>query len=228
MRLRDSALLALRSALRRPARTLLTVFAVALGSGLLVALAAIAQTADTRIISELGKGGPATAIKVVAAAADPEQPDSDSPKPGAARDLNQSTLDAIRRASNVQSVAPVLETAVIVVPPPRGLAADAGPPDDTDRSLPRPYNDTVVGVDLSQIRDLPITILAGRLPAGGALDEVDVTLGYIDHINGNAANPVSVVGTEIELGSPQATGSQSVAVRARWSRAVIVGVVAQQ
>src|SRR5262252_5026135 len=101
MRLRDSALLGLRSALRRPARTLLTIIAVALGSGLLVALAAIAEVADTRSIGELGKGGPAAAIKVAAAAPNPVAPDSDTPQTGPAKDLTQSTLDAIRRATDV-------------------------------------------------------------------------------------------------------------------------------
>jgi putative ABC transport system permease protein len=228
VRLRDSALLAVRSALRRPARTLLTVVAVALGSGLLVALAAIAQVADTRIIGELGKGGPATAIKVVAAAPDPVQPDSDTPKAGVAKDLGQATLDAITRAPEVTSVVPVLATPVLVIPPPRGFGANVGPGVDPDHGLPRPFDDSAIGVDLAQFRNLPITVLAGRLPRTGAIDEVAVTQGYLDRLGLDVQKPAAVLGTELELGSPQATGEPSIPARARWSRAAITGVVAQQ
>ena len=228
MRLRDSVLLGLRSALRRPARTLLTVVAVALGSGLLVALAAIAEVADTRIIGELGKGGPATAIKVAAAAPNPVQPDSDTPQAGKPKDLTQSTLDAIRDATDVSSVVPVLASPVLVIPPPRGFGANVGPGPDPDRGLPRPYDDSAVGVDLTQYRDLPVTLLAGRLPRAGSLDEVAVTQGYLDRLGLDARNPGSVLGGEIELGAPQATGDATVPARARWSRAQITGVVAQQ
>ncbi len=228
MSLRDSALLALRSALRRPARTLLTVIAVALGSGLLVALAAIAQVADTRIIGELGKGGPATAIKVVAAAPDPSQPDSDSPRAGTARDLSQATVDAIRGAPSVNSVVAVLASRVLVVPPPRGFGPNVDPGDDPDRNLPRPFGDIAVGVDLTQFRSLPVTVLAGRLPAAGSLTEVAVTQGYLDRLGLDVKQPGAVLGTEVEIGAPQATGNSQVPARARWSRAVITGVVAQQ
>jgi putative ABC transport system permease protein len=228
VRLRDSALLGIRSALRRPGRTLLTVIAVALGSGLLVALAAIAEVADTRIIGELGKGGPATAIKVAAAAPNPLQPDSDAPQAGPARDLTQGTLDAIRRASDMSAVVPVLASPVIVIPPPRGFGANVGPGPDPDRGLPRPYDDSAIGVDLTQVRDLPITVLAGRLPRAGSLDEVAVTQGYLDRLGIDVRQPSAVLGSELELGSPQATGLASIVARARWSRARITGVVAQQ
>lgn len=207
---------------------MLTVLGVALGSGLLVALAAIAQVADTRIIGELGKGGPATAIKVSAAAPDPAQPDSDNPHPGPARNLDQAAVDGIRRARDVSSVTPVLATGVLVIPPPRGPGAATADVADPDRSLPRPYNDTAVGVDTASFKDLPITIVAGRLPAAGSLDEVAVTQGYLDHVGIAAARPVAALGTEIELGGPQATGDSQGTVRARWSRALVVGVVAQQ
>jgi hypothetical protein len=228
MRWQDSARLALRSVLRRPGRAVLTVLGVALGSGLLVALAAIAQVADTRIIGELGKGGPATAIKVSAAAPDPGQPDSDNPHPGPARSLDQAALDAIRRAGDVSSVAPVLAAGVLVIPPPRGLGAATADVADPDHSLPRPYNDVAVGVDIASFQDLPITMVAGRLPAAGSLDEVAVTQGYLDHVGIPAARPQDALGTEIELGGPQATGDAHGTVRARWSRALVVGVVAQQ
>ena len=225
---RDGLLLALRSVLRRPARTALTVIAVALGSGLLVALAAIAQVADTRVIGELGKGGPATAIKVAAAAPDPVAPDSDAPKAGPARNLDDSALRAIRRAPSVTSAIPVLAEQVIAVPPPRGSAIPDVAGDDPDRGLPRPFNAAVVGVDLRSAGSLPITMLAGRLPDPGSLSEVAVGLDYLDDLHLDVKHPEVVLGTEVELGTPQVEPQGDIRVRARWTRAAITGVVAQQ
>ncbi|MEA2670827.1 MAG: hypothetical protein QOG45_1047, partial [Chloroflexota bacterium] len=124
---RDALVLALRSLVRRPLRSALTVAAVALGTGLLVALTAIAGTADSRIINELGRGGPASAIRVVAAEPDPSAPDTDQLRTGRPRDLDEAALRAIRRAPDVASVEGLLQTPVEVValPPLRGLRAGA-------------------------------------------------------------------------------------------------------
>jgi ABC-type antimicrobial peptide transport system permease subunit len=225
---RDGFVLALRSVLRRPARTALTIMAVALGSGLLVALAAIAQVADTRVIGELGKGGPATAIKVAAAAPDPVSPDSDAPKPGPARNLDDSALRTIQHAPAVSSALPVLTQQVIAVPPPRGSAIPSFGGDDPDRGLPRPFNALVVGVDLSSMRSLPVTLLAGRAPTAGSMTEVAVGLAYLDQLHLDVKRPEAVLGTEVELGTPQVQAAGDIRVRARWTRAVITGVVAQQ
>jgi ABC-type antimicrobial peptide transport system permease subunit len=226
---RDGLLLALRSVVRRPARTALTVIAVALGSGLLVALAAIAQVADTRVIGELGKGGPATAIKVAAAAPDPVAPDSDTPKAGPARNLDDAALRAIRRAPAVTSALPVLAQQVIAVPPPRGAGIPSFAGSDPDRGFPRPFNAAVVGVDLNAIRSLPITLLAGRIPSAGSLAEVAVGLDYLDHLHLDVKHPEVVLGTEVELGTPQVEPpGGEIRVRARWTRVAITGVVAQQ
>jgi hypothetical protein len=35
---------------------------------------------------------------------------------------------------------------------------------DPDRGLPRPFTENLVGVDLKSVNELPITLLAGRLP----------------------------------------------------------------
>lgn len=228
MSLRDGLLLALRSSLRRPARTALTIVAVALGSGLLVALAAISQVADTRIVGELGKGGPATAIKVAAALPDQGSLDSDNPRAGAPRNLDAAALAAIRRAPSVSSVVAVLAQPVEVIPPPRGSAIPSLAGSDPDRGLPHPFTDTVVGVDLSAVQDLPLTVTSGRLPQPGSLTEVAVTLGYLDHIGTDTTHPAAVVGSEVEIGAPQVARLDPAQVRSRWSRAAIVGVVAQQ
>ena len=79
---RDAAALAWKGLLRRPGRAALTVLAVALAASLLTALLTIAGTAETRVLSELSKGGPLAGIRVAAAEADPEQVDNDNPRPG--------------------------------------------------------------------------------------------------------------------------------------------------
>ncbi|HEV7679957.1 MAG TPA: ABC transporter permease [Candidatus Dormibacteraeota bacterium] len=225
---RDGLLLALRSVLRRPARTALTVLAVALGSGLLVALAAIAQVADTRVIGELGKGGPATAIKVAAAAPDPIAPDSDTPRAGAPRALDDAALRAIRGAPSVQSATPVLAQQVIVVPPPLGRSIPAFDGTDPDRGLVQPFNAVAVGVDLNAVGSLPVTLLAGRIPAAGSVTEVAVGLDYLDRLHLDVKRPEAVLGSEVELGTPQVQATGDIRVRARWTRVAITGVVAQQ
>jgi putative ABC transport system permease protein len=222
---RDALVLALRSLLRRPWRTALTVSAVTLGSGLLVALTAIAGTADSRIINELGRGGPASAIRVVAAEPDPTAPDSDQLRTGRPRDLDDAAVTAIRRAPDVVSVDGVLQSPVLVVPLPpiRGLRAGG-------ESVERPdaFEDTLVGADLRHPRDLPVTLLAGRLPFPHSLTEVAVTQGYLDRVAADVNRPRRALGSEIEFGAPQDEVGTEVRRRGRWFRARIVGVVAQQ
>jgi putative ABC transport system permease protein len=221
----DALMLAVRSLLRRPLRTALTVIAVTLGTGLLVALTAIAGTADSRIINELGKGGPASAIKVVAAEPDRSAPDSDVLRTGRPRDLDEAAVRRIREAPDVASVEGVLQTPVEVIPLPpiRGVRVDAR---SSDR--PGPFEDNLVGADLSRPRDLPVTILAGRLPATHSLTEVAVTPGYLDRMAIDVDRPQAALGAEIEFGAPQIESGSVVHLRGRWFRARIVGVVAQQ
>jgi putative ABC transport system permease protein len=222
---RDALVLALRSLLRRPWRTALTVIAVTLGSGLLVALTAIAGTADSRVINELGRGGPASAIRVVAAEPDPAAADSDQLRAGRPRDLDEAAVTAIRRARDVVSVDGVLQSPVLVVPLPpiRGLRG-GGRADQR----PDPFEDTLVGADLGRPRDLPVTVLAGRLPSPHSLTEVAVTQGYLDRLDVDVARPRLALGSEIEFGTPRAEGAGTVRRRGRWFRARVVGVVAQQ
>ena len=69
---------------RRPSGSdaVLTVLAVTLAASLLTALLSIAGTAETRVLSELAKGGPLSGIKVAAATPDPAQIGQDDAQPG--------------------------------------------------------------------------------------------------------------------------------------------------
>jgi hypothetical protein len=97
-------------------------------------------------------------------------------------------------------------------------------------SVPRdPFFDTLVGVDLSEASQLPITILSGRLPAIGSLIEVAVTEGYLERLRMNVDEPAEVLGSQVALATPRRfPGIGDPPVRGRWVRATIVGVVAQE
>ncbi|MEO8899645.1 MAG: ABC transporter permease [Candidatus Dormibacter sp.] len=224
---RDGVTLAFRSVGRRPARTVLTILAVALGSGLLVALLGVAQVADSQVIGQLGKGGPTGAITVVPAAATAAQLGSDSAQGGQSLPITDATVKAVRRAAAVSQVQTVVDQDVLVVPPPLGASIPNFFGDDPDRGLPRPFFDTLIGVDLRESGSLPISLLAGRLPAAGSLSEAAVTAGYLGHLQLDPKKPQQVLGDIIEVGSPQVIDVSRNVVRARWSRLVITGVVAQ-
>ena len=142
MKWRDAVAMAGRGLRRRPGRAALTVLAVALAATLLSALLTIARTAETRVLSELSKGGPLAGIKVVPAEADPEQVDNDNPRPGPPRDIDEAALRRIAALPGVGSVVPVTTARMLIVPP--GDSRD-------------PFGEAVVGVDLSK---------AGRLAEG--------------------------------------------------------------
>jgi hypothetical protein len=74
-----------------------------------------------------------------------------------------------------------------------------------------------------------VTVLAGRLPAEHSRVEVAVTAEYLRRIGLRQKQAASVVGTELEYGSPRvfATLGRDI-IRGRWTRAQIVGVVAQE
>ena len=166
---------------------------------MLVALLSIAQTADTRIMGEGGSGGPATAINVVAAQPDPFQPDADNPKPGTARDIDAAVVQRISRMPDVSAVVPVLSMRMLVVPlPPLPRRAPITTKYlDGQPVLPDPFVDNLVGVDLSRVNSLPVTLLAGRLPAAGSHTEVAVTQGYLDRLHLPATDLTAVLGSEL-------------------------------
>jgi ABC-type lipoprotein release transport system permease subunit len=215
----DSLILASRSLRRRPGRALLTILAVALGTTLLVALASVASSAGSRIVSKLSNGGPGTAIKVSASKADSDQLYTDDLRAAGDKAINDATLNAVRQSPHVATVIPVIASRVLAVPPPFGSTA-------ASQSGEAAFGDTMVGVDMSQSCNLPITLLAGRLPHPGSLTEVAITESYLDHSGMSAA---SALGTQVEIAQPQAfKGKSSPQFRARWVRMNIVGMVSQQ
>jgi ABC-type antimicrobial peptide transport system permease subunit len=191
-------------------RSALTLMGVTLGSALLVALGTIAGAADSRIIGRLNHGGPAAAIKVAAAAPQGSQLENDGFKVGKPRDITEATVTQIRGAPHVAAVVPVLSSHVFAVPP-------AG--DD--------FFATMVGADMGS-PDLPVTVLAGRLPQPGSLTEIAVGLGYLDRFHLNPNRPSAVLGQEMEIAAPQVRSGSPLRYQSRWFKAEIVGVVAQQ
>lgn len=206
----DAAVLATRSLRRRPVRSALTLLGVTLGSGLLVALGTIAGAADSRIIERLNQGGPAAAIKVAAAAPQGSQLESDGFKAAQPRDITEAAVAQVRTAPHVSAVVPVLSSPVFAVPP-QG--------DD--------FFATMVGADLRS-PSLPVTVLAGRLPAPGSLTEVAVGLGYLDRFHLSTKRPEAVLGQELEIAAPQVRPGNPTRYQGRWFKAEIVAVVAQQ
>ncbi|HEY4026083.1 MAG TPA: ABC transporter permease [Candidatus Dormibacteraeota bacterium] len=223
----DAALLGLRSLGRRGARSVLAGLGVALGTTLLVALVSIAGGADTRIVSQLSHGGPAAAIHVDDALPDPAGYDSDNLQTGAHRDLDAAALAAIRRSPHVASVVPVLAVSALVVPCP-GIQPGTPSAPPACRQRADEYFGTVVGADLSHAPDLPITLLAGRLPEASSMTEVAVTQSYVERVHLNVAHPAAVLGSAIEFAAPQLLpGTGPARFRGRWTQAQVVGVVAQ-
>ncbi|TME48769.1 MAG: ABC transporter permease [Chloroflexi bacterium] len=214
-----SLTLALRSLGRRPGRTLLTVLAVALGTTLLVALGSVASTAGSRIVSKLNNGGPGTAIKVAPSQADSDQAYTDDLRATTPKPITEASVNTLRQSTSITAVVPVMAAPVLVVSPPFGAAAAA------ISSAPA-FNNTMLGVDMRQANNLPITMLAGRLPGNASLDEIAVTETYLDH---SGMSVSGVLGTLVEIAEPQAFQSQTgIQFRGRWIKATIVGVVSQQ
>lgn len=222
----DAGLLAIRSLRRRGGRSLLTGVGVTLGTTLLVALLSIAGTADSRIVRQLSKGGPAAAIHVDDAFPDPSNLSSDSLKTGAHHDLGDEAVNTIRTSPHVGSVVTVLSVPVLAVPCPGVAGAPSAPP--ACRRVTDPYVSTLVGSDLQRTADLPITLLAGRLPAPGSMTEVAVTQNYMERVGLDTRRPATVLGSEVEFAAPQAfTSGGQTRYRGRWFRELVVGVVAQ-
>lgn len=255
MKWRDAASMAATSIRRRFGRSVLTVAAVAVAATLLTALVTIAGTARTKVLSELSKGGPLSGINVAAAEADPTQVDTDDPKPGPPKDLDEGIRAQITAMPDVKSVLPIVAAvinAIVPEPPanaeilarqpplPSTVAPSTSAPHNTNSTAPRPtvaglqtpepFPETMVGIDLERASLMPITILSGRLPVPRSLTEVAVTQGYLTRMGLTKKQAAAVVGTEVQLGAPRVFTDSGLPrrFRSRWVRATIVGVVAQE
>jgi putative ABC transport system permease protein len=227
----DLAAFAIRDLGRRGARSVLSGLAVTLGTTLLVALLSISATAQSRVVSQLSKGGPIAAIHVDDAQPAPNALASDDLKTGAHHDIGDTAVAAIRSAAHVVSVDAVLSMPAEIVPCPASeQAAVPGERPSSDPACRRkvdPYFASLVGTDLSKAQDLPVTVLAGRLPQPGSLTEVAVTQSYFDHLQADPTRLGSVLNTVIEIATPQVLSVEPPRFRGRWFQAVVVGVVAQ-
>ena len=221
---RDAALLAARSVRRRPGRAVLTVLAVSLGAALLTALLTIATTAETKVLDQLAKGGPLSGIRVAAASPDPLQVGQDNARPGPPRELDDHALEQMRAVPGVRAALPVVSVDVFVVRP---TSTPSGAP-------LTPFNDELVGVDFARPSLLPLTALFGRLPANNATAEVAVTESYLNRLGLKRSDGTRVLGTDIELATGRTFAGDvraadgDLQVRALWTRATVVGVVAQE
>ncbi len=233
---RDAIVVAGRSVRRRAGRAMLTVLAVALAATLLTSLLIASGAARRRVLDHVSEGGPLAGIEVAAAAPDPGALDSDEPSPGHPRAIDDAALARIAQLPGVKSVVPVIVNPVTVVPPVPATLDDRTNRDDRDGAPvgsgtdpeARPFRESLVGADFSRVRDLPITLLTGRLPAAGSMTEVAVTVGYLRRFGLERDEAEKVVGTELVLGAPRLFANTQGRPRGRWTRAEIVGVVAQQ
>jgi ABC-type antimicrobial peptide transport system permease subunit len=211
MRYRDGVVLALRSARRRVFRTVVTISAVALATALLVALWLLVDIANSSVLAHVTKGGPITAIRVLASTPDAGQLEVDEFRPAGQHKISDQTVARFRAIPGVTHVSPVLTVGVVALP-------------DRTQSA-RSIITNEIGVAAASQASLPLEIVAGRLPST-ANTEVAVTTDYVDRIG--AANPSSVIGSMIDLGAPQLFAFHGeVLNRQRWNRLTVVGVVRQ-
>ncbi len=229
---RDAVVLAARSVRRRIGRAVLTVAAIALASALLSSLLIAGGVARSRVLDEVSKGGPLAGIRVDAAAPVVGQLDDTSGKDihGAAKTIDDAARARIAELAEVRSVLSVMVQPVFVVPPAPAVIASAPATVRSTEAVatPRPFGDGLVGADLGRASDLPVTLLAGRLPDPASLTEIAVTDGYLHALGLHDTQAKLVVGTELEYGSARVYRSLGASTRrGRWIRAEIVGVVAQ-
>jgi hypothetical protein len=209
-------------------RASLTVLAVGLAAALLSSLLIASTAAQRRVLNQVAHGGPLAGIEVAAAAPDPGALDTDNPRRGPERDIDDAARRRIARLPGVASVVAVVANPAFIIPPARPLPGA----DPRARDLPdgrvAPYFDTMVGADLARARDLPVAVLTGALPQPGSLTQAAVTVGYLRQLGLDKQRAAEVVGTEIVVGEPRASTSGGTNVRGRWVRLQIVGVVAQE
>lgn len=200
----DALAFAARGLVRRRGRVVLTLVAVALAAALLTALMMIAETGRTRVLDQLSNGGPLAGIRVDEAVGKPE-------------------VARVRALPDVASVVPIATTRLLV-------ATEGGADSDVSPAVRDGANvEGVVGIDLRQAADLPITVLAGRLPEPGTGTEVAVDQRWLERRGVAEGAEATVVGTEVLLGAARTgAGGEDELVAARWTRAIVVGAVAQE
>jgi ABC-type antimicrobial peptide transport system permease subunit len=215
----DVLTLALRGLRRRPGRAALSIAAVALATALMVALLAIARTAESQVLDQLAEGGPISSIKVGAGAPLAGQVEQDDLRIREARDLDDGALDRIRAIPEVKTALPVVSAGVLVDRPVR----------DSDGEPLEAFEEQLVGADLSRPGDLPVTTLTGRLPRPGSLVEAAVTQSFLARVGVPAEEAASLLGTEVRVGSPRVFDDPRLRenLHFRTVRLEIVGVVAQ-
>jgi hypothetical protein len=214
----DTIRLAVRTVRGRPGRAVLTVAAVALAAALLTALLTISTTAETRVLDQLSTGGPLAGIKVAAAAPDPTQIDQDDAQPGKPKALDAAALHRIESLPDVRDVVAVVSAPVLALTSTR----------TTHGHRLSPFFDQLIGVDLTKVDELPVTLVAGVLPAPGAQNQVAVTEGYLDRLGLTRLHADRVVGSTVELAAPRlVTEDGDNHYQGRWVKMTIVGVVAQ-
>lgn len=210
----DAVRFAGRGLLRRRSRAVLTLMAVALAAALLTALMMIAETGRTRVLDQLSRGGPLAGIRV------------DKP-------VGDAELQQVRGLPHVAAVVPIATTRLLVATDGRGGTAGGKAAPGAAPAAPALRSGTavegIVGVDLRQAGNLPITVLAGRLPGAGTETEVAVDEHWLERRGVLKGREADVVGTEVLLGAVrERPGDRRTPVAARWTRAVIVGAVAQE
>ena len=214
----DALLFAGRGLVRRRGRAALTLAAIALAAALLTALMMIAETGRTRVLDQLSRGGPLAGIRVD-------------------EGVDDRQVDRVRALPDVAAAVPIATARLLVATD--GVVVTGGQQPEAGDGAPRApavpavragvEPDGVVGVDLSQADNLPITVLAGRLPAPGATTEVAVDQHWLETRGVAEGNEAAVVGIEVLLGSVRpGPGGRREPAAARWTRAVVVGAVAQE
>ena len=207
----DAILFAGRGLVRRRGRAVLTLAAVALAAALLTALTMIAETGRTRVLDQLSRGGPLAGIRV-----DQSVGDAD--------------LARVRGLPDVAAVVPIATTRLLVATDGEVVTGGAGSPAPGAPALRSGTNDSgIVGVDMRQAANLPITVLAGRLPEADVTTEVALDQRFLERRGLGEGQEAAAVGTEVLLGAVRTgPGGRRDPLTARWTRALVVGVVAQE
>ena len=210
----DALRFAGRGLIRRRGRAVLTLIAVALAAALLTALTMIAETGRTRVLDQLSRGGPLAGIRVDEAVGDAQ-------------------LDQVRRLPDVAAVVPIATTRLLVATDGKVVTQGDGPEVATPPPAAAVRGGTdaegIVGVDLRQAGNLPITVLAGRLPAAGTSTEIAVDQRWLEKRGVPEGQEAAVVGTEVLLGAVRdGPGGRRDPLAARWTRALVVGAVTQE